>query len=248
MGDNMDKPLIGIIAPRHVGKKDRVFQNMVRFSAAFPHIIYLAGGIPVGVFFPNNEFNKDIMNACDGFVFQGGSIIESSQLLAVKYALESRKPLLGVCLGMQTMATFDWLIQNGYYTDEQIINYYKQAMLERVLEKRKHHNNLDPFYLSKINKSKHEVNIDANSRLYNIYNKKLITVPSVHNYAIKEEALANSKMFHIIGRSNDGSIEAIEANRSDLFAIGVQFHPELEDANLLLFEETVSEARLVRKR
>jgi putative glutamine amidotransferase len=243
----MQKPIIGIIAQRHIGENDRIFQNMTRFTSSFPNMIYLAGGIPVGVLFVNNIFNKEIMDICDGFVLQGGNTIESSQILAVRYAILNHKPILGVCLGIQTMATYEWLVQNGILEDEQIIKEYKEDDLSQVLEMRNGHNNLDPFYLSEIDKSKHKVYFGNSCRLRDIYNKDMINVPSIHNYIIKDSVFTNSKVFNVVGRSNDGIIEAIEGKGSD-FAIGVQFHPELEEANLPLFEETIKEARLVRKR
>ena len=42
------------------------------------------------------------------------------------------------------------------------------------------------------------------------------------------------KLFKIGAISEDGVIEAIESNISDLLWLGVQFHPELEDNNNLI--------------
>ena len=65
-------------------------------------------------------------------------------------------------------------------------------------------------------------------------------MPSVHGFIIKEGVFENSD-FEIVGRSEDGVIEAVEGLEG--FKIGVQFHPEIEKDNYKLFEKLVLECR-----
>ena len=58
------------------------------------------------------------------------------------------------------------------------------------------------------------------SKLSKIYNQRKIKVNSHHS-----ECVVESKLFEIVGRSNDNIIEAIESNYHR-FQIGVQWHPE----------------------
>ena len=65
----------------------------------------------------------------------------------------------------------------------------------------------------------HSVNIRKNSNLYNIFKNNNIKVNSRHKSAIKYTKLK------IVGISNDGYIEALEAANKKFF-LGVQWHPE----------------------
>lgn len=245
----MSKPIIGMISPRNV-EDDRPFNNYTKFINTYPIRITEAGGIPIGVVFPNGKFEIDPMEICDGFVLQGGPILESCQINAIKYAIDKKKPILGICLGMQTMAGFNWVNNElgsmGSYSE--IDDFFKHDDEVDFLEKRSGHNELNPFYQSQIEKSKHDVLLDKDSRLYKIYGKELISVPSLHGYVVKDKALDNSSLFKIVGKSLDGTIEAIEGLDSSHFMVGVQYHPELEDENTPLFKELIKEAKRLKQR
>ena len=71
---------------------------------------------------------------------------------------------------------------------------------------------------NKLNYS-HSVKINKTSILYRILKKDFIKVNSRHNDRLKNTDL------DIVGISNDGVIEAIEA-KSKKFFVGVQWHPE----------------------
>lgn len=237
----MKKPIIGMISPRNV-EHDRPFNNYTKFANIYAKRIIDAGGIPIGIVFPDGKFEIDSMKICDGFVLEGGPKIESFQINVVKYAVETKKPILGICLGMQTMAGFNWVNQElgNNVTYLQIDNYFKPEYEDEFLEKTDGHNKLNPFYLSQIEKSKHQVLLNKESRLYNIYKKDFISVPSLHEYTLKKSILNNSSLFKITGKSQDDIIEAIETVDEDHFMIGVQFHPELEEENTKLFKALIN--------
>ena len=65
----------------------------------------------------------------------------------------------------------------------------------------------------------HNVNL-CSGKLMDIYGEKIIKVNSHHLQTVK-----NSYFFSVVGKSNDGLIEAIESN-NNIFQIGVQWHPE----------------------
>ena len=244
----MEKPLIGIVAPRYVGEKGRIFQDSTRFFNLVPTRIYEAGGIPSGILFPKNNYHDEVLSNYDGFVLQGGSIIESTQVNVVHHALTNGKPLLGICAGMQTIAAYEFirkfLGKNISY--ELIEKYFNEHLSCFFLKKVPNHNKLDPFYIDRIEESKHPVILD-NSIIKDVFSRSVINAPSVHNYAVRDGVFENSDLFRVTGRSEDGVIECVESN-ADNCLVGVQFHPELEDSNIKLFENTVNEARLVRKK
>ena len=243
----MEKPIIGIISPRNI-KEDRPFCNFTKFVTTYPKRIIEAGGIPIGIIFPEGKFQKEQMDICDGFVLQGGPLIESGQINAVHYAIEKNKPILGICLGMQTMAGYNWVYEElgDTLTYKEIEDFFKPEEETLFLEKKNGHNELDPFYLSQIEKSKHEVIFDKKSKLYKMFGSN-VKFPSLHNFIVKDNAFDNSKMFKIVGKSKDGVIEAIEGLDQDNFIVGVQFHPELEKENKILFKELVKSSKKRRK-
>lgn len=239
----MEKPIIGMISPRTT-KEDKPFDNYTKFINTYPKRIIESGGIPIGLVFPYGKFEKDQAELCDGFVLQGGPTIESSQINVIKYAIDKKKPILGICLGMQTMAGYNWVYNElGNTTYKEIENFFNPEYEDYFLERRKGHDNLDPFYLSQIEKSKHSITLDKDSRLFNIYKVNEINEPSLHGFVVKDNALNNSKLFKITGKSEDGTIEVIEGLDPNHFMIGTQFHPELENQNNNLFKTLVKEAK-----
>ena len=246
------KPVIGIISTR-VDEKDRPFMTKTSFNELYPKRIIQAGGIPIGVIFPNNEFNTEVLDICDGFVMQGGSTIYSSNINTVHYALERKKPILGICMGMQTMVGYEWVMgefENIFPTYNEIGSFFHPEDEVNFIEKVKGHDNLDPFYLSKVDESKHAILLDNNSLLTDILKDSYIEMPSVHGWKALDKLLehADGNVFKVTGRSTDGVIEVIESNIPDWWAIGVQFHPELEEKNLPLFRKLVSEAKIKKLR
>ena len=248
----MEKPIIGIISNR-VNDENNPFATKTSFNESYPKRIVEAGGIPLGVIFPNNEFNTDILDLCDGFIFQGGSFIYSSNINAVHYALQKEKPMLGICMGLQTMVGYEWVREEfgeSEPTYKEISHFFKPEDEVNFIYKKSGHDELNPFSLKQIDKSKHEVLLANDSWLARIFNETYLDMPSVHGWCAKDRVLETNKehFFKVVGRSCDGNIEAIESSNPDWFAIGVQFHPELEDKNLPLFEELVKEAKIKKLR
>lgn len=241
----MNKPVIGIVCPRH--SSDDPFDDFTRFTNSFPKRIIEAGGTPIGLIFPFGKFNYDEASLCDGFLFQGGPLIESSQLSTVHYAIEREKPILGICLGAQTMAGYEWLSHefDDMLSYEIIESCFKPEYEDYFIEKRSGHNELSPFSLEQIEESKHAVLLDCNSKVAEAFGDSFVLAPSLHNFVISDRNFVFNYHFKVSGRSSDGVIEAIEST-NDVWQVGVQFHPELEDHNKTLFKKFVSECRKSR--
>ena len=247
LGEDNMKPLIGIISNR-VENADNPFETKTSFNETYPKRIIESGGIPIGVIFPNDEFQKDILDMCDGFVLQGGFNIYSSNINAVHYACLTRKPILGICMGFQTMLGYEWIrkefggVMPSY---REISDFFKPEDEVNFIFKKSGHDNLNPFCLSKIDKSKHAIVLSKSSRLYKIFNDNYIEMPSIHGYCALDNVLAyDNLIFKVVGRSLDGNIEATESIDPNWWAVGVQFHPELEDENLSIFKSLINEAKV----
>ena len=109
------------------------------------------------------EFNKvkNIIDLCNGIVMQGGDEVLDIDKEIVKYIYEKDIPILGICLGMQTMA----LTFNGNLISNKLLFHKK-----------------DNTYV-------HYVNIDKKSKLYSIVKKERFLVNSRHKDYIEKTSL-----------------------------------------------------------
>ena len=88
-------------------------------------------------------------------------------------------------------------------------------------------------------KCEHYVYLD-DSKLKKIIGNNKILVNSFHHQQIK-----SSKVFKIIGKSNDGVVEAVESNLHP-FQIGIQWHPERmieSDGSKKIFKEFMKQIK-----
>lgn len=143
------KPIIGIITRKSISLENHsinIIYNDIEKA------IIKNNGIPIGITLHSNYM--ELIDMCDGIIFQGGDNFEKYDLETLKYAYNKNKPVLGICLGMQLMG----VLFGGNIID---INNHKK--------------NLN--YV-------HEVKIKRNSALYNIFKSSNIKVNSRHKSVI----------------------------------------------------------------
>lgn len=215
----MKKPLIGL-TPQYDYERNRIW-----IGPNYMDAVRAAGGIPIVLPLQIDKEELAIAaKSCDGFLFTGGPDIspfrfheETIQGCGVviperdkmeenlfNIAMESNKPILGICRGIQIFNVFlggtlyqDIPVQLG--TDSLIA--HSQASGNAVLS--------------------HSIAIKKDSLLFSILAKEYIQVNSFHHQAIKD--LAPS--FEVAGTSPDSLIEAVYL-RDRRFVLGVQWHPE----------------------
>lgn len=144
---------------------------------------------------------KAIIDSCDGLLIPGGDRIYPIDRLICKYSISKDMPILGICMGMQLLATIDNQSENGIS--------YPNLLNETAIN----HCNLEEKYI-------HKVKITSNTKLYDILKKNIIRVNSKHNYHIPKVYKMQVSAF-----SEDGLIEGIEY-KGKSFVIGTQWHPE----------------------
>ena len=194
----------------YIGIIGRKNDDKITFNKEIIDVIKKYDFIPLGIIvdFENNSDNefiktKPLIDLCSGIVLQGGSDYYDIDIIITKYLHKNNIPTLGICLGMQTMAK----AFNGNMGD---INNHKS----------------DKLYV-------HSVDINKDSKLYDILKKDKIIVNSRHkSYIINTD-------LKVSGQAN--IIEAIEDNAKDFF-IGVQWHPEtlMDENSILLFNNFFS--------
>jgi putative glutamine amidotransferase len=149
------------------------------------------------------------------------------EIQLTRWAIAERKPLLGVCRGMQVLnVALDGTLHQDFAAclpDAIKHDYFPNAGHSRD-------------YLA------HEVQVVHGSRLWSAFGAGTAHVNSMHHQGIDRlgEGLAATAF------APDGLVEALEAD-GDAFAVGVQWHPEMlidSDAGTRrLFEAFVDAAR-----
>lgn len=148
------------------------------------------------------------------------------ELLLIRLAFDRQIPMLGICRGIQMMAT---ALGGSVYQD--LDSQYKDAPLV------KHNQKLDRSYAS------HRVQLETGSLLHELMQTDELAVNSFHHQAVSNPG----PHLCVSARSADGVIEAIESTECKSL-LGVQWHPECfilggNPVMMPLFEWLVSEAK-----
>ncbi len=208
------RSIIGIVGRLYSGESNIICVEEIRIA------VIKFGGIPLLILpidkeelscknLYSEEEIKDlesVLSLCDGFILPGGDTWYSLDEVVIDYAIRYDKPLLAICLGMQTLS--------------KVLSGEKRIGYDNTIKNNTLINHLEP------NKDYvHSVIIDKNSKLYSILGEEKVTVNSRHSYHVPE--LDNTL---VSARSSDGLIEGVEL-KDKKFIIGVQWHPEsnLED-------------------
>lgn len=237
----MNKPLIGIIGNLLIDQGG-MFPGYERayVNNDYVQTVAMAGGTPfILPLITDYETIKKQIEAVDALVISGGYDVnpliygeepiqqqgflcperDEYDIKVIKIALELKKPILGVCRGLQILnaALGGTLYQDTSKIEEGYI---------------KHHQSSRPDVPS------HSINVVKGTKLYDILGEKTFT-NSFHHQAIKELAPG----FKVSAKAKDGVIEAIE--KEEGFIIGVQWHPEMmarKDSKMLdLFKELIKQ-------
>lgn len=181
--------VIGIVANEQI-INNKSYETIVRNNLKY--LNNKCGYIGLIMYNLYDHFDTNILDSCDGIIFQGGTNIYPYHFEILNYCFNNNIPVLGICMGMQ------------------IIGLYNNKQLEKDLIKVDKHNSVY-----------HEIIINKNSVLYNLFGNNMI-VNSRHNYALDHI----NKPFIVSSVSKDGIIESIELIDNEHFILGLQFHPE----------------------
>ena len=228
------RPVIGI-----TGNYDDLTCKLGR---GYYQSVVAAGGVPVVI--PPVADKHVIVNTLehiDALILSGGGDInplwageepspklhginqerDLPELLIARLAYNRQIPMLGICRGIQTLATaFGGKVAQDI-SDVATIKHSQDA------------DRSEPT---------HSVIIDEASSLFDIYKSTKVMVNSFHHQAVAE---AGDK-FRVIAKSPDGIIEAMESSEFKSI-LGVQWHPECLEEGLPLFQWLVNEAKSFRE-
>lgn len=234
------KPIIGITTLCE--HRDNKVHSSINYN--YSKSVNMAGGTPILI--PSINSDEDIenyLNTIDALLLSGGEDISpllygENPIKQVTYispdrdeyetklylgALQKDMPILGICRGIQLMNS----VSGG--TLYQDINTQAQYSNGHSPMQNLTYN----FY--------HTVNIEKDSKLFEIFKSEELKVNSFHHQAVNKVA----DKFKVTAKSPDGIIEGIE-NLENTFVLGVQWHPEdltVEHPEFLkLFKTFIDEA------
>ncbi len=203
------------------------YKDFDYYIRMYEDMVYDCGGIPIGI------LNKDVSiytDICDAYIWPGGDKIIMEFFPILVDAINYKKPVLGICLGCQSIATFFNILQDQLndlskpfyetYSSNKIDNEYLKKLEGNSLKLHCHSVTKDE---ESIDLAKHKITIKKDSFMYDIYGKDEIDVVSLHKYCIPR----NSDDVYVSALSDDGIVEAIEYHKDNNYILGVQFHPEI---------------------
>lgn len=214
------KPIIGITTMHEI----EIEKSFTLESNNYLRAVEAAGGVPL--FLPITEELEDIksyLNIIDGIVFTGGGDISPLKYgenpLQIEFSINNLRdnfefnlfleaynmdmPILGICRGAQLINV---ALGGSLYQDINLQFSNCHGHMQSELQ-------VYDFF--------HQVIIDKDSKLFDIFKSRELEVNSFHKQAIK--ALGDN--LKVTATAKDGIIEGIEGI-SRKFLVGVQWHPE----------------------
>ncbi len=213
-------PLIGITMRLELSS-DRFY--LARF---YSEAVAAAGGAPVHIsLIPQQKYISAVLDSLDGILLPGsdsdvdplrygaqphpqlGSVVpvkDETDLLVLEEIERRNMPLFAICFGMQILN-----VSRGGTLVQDISTQLPHAIKHEQGPPR--------------DRPSHTVNLAGDSLLAALAKNETAVVNSHHHQAI--ENIGND--LQPTAWATDGLIEAVEDNRPNRFAVGVQWHPEL---------------------
>lgn len=215
------RPLIGITM-RHELETERFY-----LARAYSEAVEAAGGVPVHLsLIPKQAYVESALDALDGVLLPGSAsdvdplryghephrrlgavhpLRDATDALVLSEVERRAMPLLAICFGLQI-----WNVARG----GTLIQDIESALPEAI----KHEQGAPRGRRS------HRVRLLAGSALAGLAGGESALVNSHHHQAI--ETVGDG--LRATAWTADGLIEALEESRTDRWAVGVQWHPEIE--------------------
>lgn len=234
------KPIIGITSNTASPIENKGLDIEISYSPhGFTEGITDAGAIPLIIPLTDPEFAKEYVSRIDALILTGGQDVnpltygqepglklqntnikrDEFEVELVKAAIEQRKPLLGVCRGMQI---YNVALGGTLYQD---LSDYKNLSVQHVQQTIAY-------------KYSHTVDLESDSWLASILGEEIV-VNSYHHQAVDQL----TDQLRPVGYAKDGVLEAAQQVDPNLPHFLIQWHPEwmytVDDKSEIIFREFV---------
>ncbi|GIW01572.1 gamma-glutamyl-gamma-aminobutyrate hydrolase family protein [Roseiflexus sp.] len=217
------RPTIGVIGALFERRNASTISGIGRSYLA---AVEAGGGIPLLIHLTEDDDVVDVhYQRCNALLFCGGGDIapvhygqtphpllgpieelrDRVELRLARRAVVDRKPVLGICRGIQLLNV---ALGGTLYQD---IN----DELPGTLDHRESSQRSDRAYLA------HSLTLEHDSWLAEVLGTTTIAVNTLHHQAVRDVA----PDLRVVGHAPDGVIEAVEGTGNS-FIVGVQCHPE----------------------
>jgi putative glutamine amidotransferase len=227
---NSKTAVIGIVGEISPPSPSSAFQQFKRQGCVdtYTRAIEKVNAIPIILPYIkeyNSDTIKTLISKIDGLLIPGGIDIDPSLygedrvsecqnsnkefdiycIDIIKETVKEKKPILGICRGCQLLNV---ALGGTLFQDQNLDN-----------RESKEFNHLALDYIDTVS---HKIIINKDSKLNRIFNKRVLSVNSLHHQSINK--VGNDLVLSAL--SLDGLVEAIEGEDPSSFCIGVQWHPE----------------------
>lgn len=206
----MNKPVIGIISKHYASYTSNMIDTYIRDE--IKQAVFDNGGVAIGILptslaikYCGDEVIDDFsaeekenlisqIMLCSGIILQGGIETDKYEIIVAKYCYNNDIPILGICAGQNNIAR---AVGGTTY---------------KIPNPEKHNKSFHEYA--------HSIQIDKNSKFYNIVKTSKMRVNSVH-----QRTIGTCPNLDKVGFCEDAYPDVIEA-KNKKFYIGVRFHPE----------------------
>lgn len=217
------KERIGIVANERFFSTEKVDFWMSYTSKGYVEGVQQAGGLPLILPIGQASEAKEYIDTIDRLILAGGQDIEPRfyhqeatdflgetneardlfELALIHEAIKQKKPILGICRGMQliNIACGGTLYQDLSFMQTPLLTHVQIQPMDQI---------------------SHSILVEKNSWLGSFLPEKY-EVNSAHHQGIHQLA----PNFKVTARASDGIIEGIESIDSAQKIFGIQWHPEL---------------------
>lgn len=223
--------IIGVVAPAAMGEDPNPRKDVYLFGNNYGNRIYDKGGIPLGILPSDGRVPEKVLEKMDAFVICGGHKFWPYHLQVVHHAVTTGKPLLGICLGMQSIYSYframEYREATGRYDEDIFVLHQERRAQGSGLHRVEGH--LMEHLRGHEEETKQPVHLVPGSLIHRLTGKDTIMAGSFHNFVISPPPAPLT----VTGTASDGTIDVIEYGEKIL---GVQFHPEIDRELLPIFD------------
>lgn len=239
------KKWIGLVPKYKVGDPEKsCMTDYILVGHTYAQRIVEAGCMPMGLVPVNGWLTEDALDACEGFLVQGGQAFYPYHFQVIHHAITHHKKYLGICLGEQLIYAYFELKrrveEQGYEGDlvKAICDYYYNQMQGVSLLERVSGHYADLPARGQEDAAKHDVNVIPGTLLHRVLGRDTMRLCTFHEKSVPiHQTLLSVNAWPASG---DNAVEGVEYGDNIL---GVQGHPEADDLLPELFKFLADERK-----